>query len=614
MMEEEQVEEKSRGFLDRSIEKVVDIVYSKDKKIQRWFIVLLIVGFVLRLIAALNLEALPDDMIKASQAIGIWDARVLSTSSHPALFYYLSDLAGKVFGYTTLASRFWPLVFGTLIIIVTFLIAKKLFNERVALASAFLVTFSSLMIRTTIAEESLLIFFFAFLGIYLGLEYLDTRKRFFLFGAGISFGLASLSKYSAGFFLFAFVVFVIVQLYRNNEKILSKRNVKALIIIMILFFVFSLPFLTFNYLLNKDKGITDIYFSRIFPTENSQQLYGGLGGQETSFFENLFNPYIYRNVFLFLKIDHVIMWLGIFGLIFLFMRKRYKPFLFVLILLLIPFVLQSAGSGLVKHFLFMPLLLAIPGGYLLVHILKKIDSKGLRIFLIILLLSVLIWNLGNGHGTPPSYVSQSGTSQLKAYLDDNVESGDLIVFDSRIYTAKTFWLGAPNHLLNIISFANFFNQNLELSEQQKTPVDVYFVECAIDDCGWGTVHSQNEFNNSVEELFGQLTQNNAALAEFEETQYEGNEFFGEKEKKVVYKVYRESILLNAEAVEQTDLMNSFYFAPYLYKNIDSFIFNYKIESGFGRFLENLSYYIILLSMFLSGLIVVWILWFVIYKL
>ena len=283
-------------------------------------------------------------------------------------------------------------------------------------------------------------------------------------------------------------------------------------------------------------------------------------------------------------------------------------------MLIVPFILQSAGSGLAKHFLFLPFFLSISAGYGLVKILGKMNKKYIKIALLAAILTIMILNLGNGFGTPPSYLSESGTSQLKSYINEKVGEDDIVFFDSRIYTAKGLWLATPNHVLNLLSVPDFLNEQASFPEENKRLTDVYIIECVTDDCGWGTISSQPELNETMELILAQLKQGTDAQITIRETEFLGNEFFGEKNERIVYQVYKHSILLDTFSVSQTDNMNSFYFAPYLYKNLNNFIYNYTPIKWYDLLLNNLAYYIILLSMLISIIIVLWLLGYFFYKL
>src|SRR3989344_5999067 len=247
---------KKDGLIDKLISKSVDFILSKENKIWKMLLIMLIAGFILRFIAALNLDVLADDLGHASQSAGIISSLALSTHSNPPLFYCLTDLSFLTLGYTTLASRFFPLIFGTLIILLSFLITN------------------------TFSEASLAIFFFSFLGIYLGLLFLKTEKLLFIMLSGMAFGVGTLAKYNAPFFALAFVCYSAIFFKSKKKPIFSKNNTKAIMLFGIIIILFSVPFLAFNYFLYKEKGITDVYFSRIIKTEKSQQLYAGLAGQE----------------------------------------------------------------------------------------------------------------------------------------------------------------------------------------------------------------------------------------------------------------------------------------------------------------------------------------------
>ena len=584
-----------RKIVDNFSSSTVEIIYSKEKYIERWLIVLLVVGFMLRLIASLNLGVLADDMVYASQSAGIFSAKILSTHSNPPLFFYLTDLSYKIFSYTTFASRFWALIPGTLLILLSFLITKKLFNRDIALFAAFFITFSSFLIRMTFTEMSLLVLFLCMLGVYFGQLFLESRKNKFLLLSALLFGPGVLTKYSAPFFIFAFLIYSLFYLRNNKEKIISKKNIYSLIIFIAIILVFAMPFLTFNYLLYKDKGITDVYFSRIIQTDKTQEFYAGLAGQERSFFDNALNFDSYGNISLVYHSDLMIFIFAIIGMTFLFKKKQYPQLTFILIFLIIIFLLQSPGSPLPKHFAFMHFIMAIPAGYGLNLLYKKINISYLRLTLIVFILLFMVINIGNGYNTPQFYLSQSATSELKGYVHNNIESDNLIVLDPRIYTSQALWISTPNHFLNIFQFIELYQYNLNLSNQAKNKVDVYFIECAKDDCGWGTIKDQPELNMTSESFFNELNKNSNPIKIIKSEIYSGNEFFADKVEQPEYIIYKEPIMINPQMIVNTDFLNEFYFVPYLYKDMSRYVFKYEITTLFDRILNKISYYILFIS-------------------
>ncbi len=591
--------EEESGFFEGFVDGVLDIIYSPKKRYVRMLILLVCAGFLLRLVASVNLNVLADDMVFASQSAGILNAGILSTHSNPPLFFYLTDLAYKFFGYTTFSSRLLPLIAGTFLIIVIFLITRKLFNEKIALMSAFFVTFSSFLIRMTFSEQSLLIFFFVFFGTYLGMVYLDNKKLRYLIFSGVLFGLGFLTKYNSPFFIVSFIVFSAYYSRRRGEIIFSKRNIKHFILFLCIIFIFVIPVLSFNYLIYKEMGIVDVYFSRVIGVEKAQELYAGLGGQERSFFDNLLIWSNYGNYKLVYKTDPVILLFSVLGLGLFIRKKRNIALFFFLSFLIIPFVLQSAGAPLQKHFAFMPFLFSIPAGYGLNWTMDRFGSvKSVRWAIIIVLLALMFVSLGIAHGTPGNYFSKSDTSQLKEFLNDNVRKDDLVIFDSRIYTAQTFWLATDNHFLTLQQFPEFYKYNQELGEELISLTNIYFVECVIDDCGWGWVSDNQEFNQTSESLLNGIREQGEVVKRINSYDYSGNELYGDKINSEKYAVYRVKAELSPLLIGQADLINSFYFAPYLYKNMESYVYNYD-RNGLNGLVHNISLWIIYLAMLLT---------------
>ena len=589
---------KKDGLIDKLISKSVDFIFSKENKIWKMLLIMLIAGFILRFIAALNLDVLADDMVHASQSAGIISSLALSTHSNPPLFYCLTDLSFLTLGYTTLASRFFPLIFGTLIILLSFLITKELTsNEKVALFAAGFTAFSSFLIRNTFSEASLAIFFFSFLGIYLGLLFLKTEKLLFIMLSGMAFGVGTLAKYNAPFFALAFVCYSAIFFKSKKKPIFSKNNIKAIMLFGIIIILFSVPFLAFNYFLYKEKGITDVYFSRIIKTEKSQQLYAGLAGQENSFFDNLTNPETYGGIILFYRPDAILFLFSIIGFFFFVLNKNKKAIVFSAVFLIIPFILQSAGSTLYKHFLFIPIVLSIPAGYGVYNILKAIKQTRVRQFIICMILIAMLINLGNAFGTPPSFSIKSPTSQLKNYINENINENNLIVFDPRIYTARTFWLATPNQFMDIPDFVGYYNTNINIPAQYKKNTDIYIIECATDDCGWGTIKDQPALNESIEAIIPKITSGKSPEKIIKGTKFESNEFFGKKEEYSAYKVYKITIPFVPNLVKEIDKTNSFYFVPYMYRNMNSYIFNYEVNGNINKFIWGFAYLMIFAAIF-----------------
>lgn len=211
----------------------------------------------------------------------------------------------------------------------------------------------------------------------------------------------------------------------------------------------------------------------------------------------------------------------------------------------------------------------------------------------------MIINLGNQYGTPSDFFSKSETSQIKDFVGDKITKSDLIVLDPRIYTAKSFWIATDNHFLDMQSFVSFYNDNKQAHTDYGEPTKIYVIECISDDCGWGWVRDNADFNKTVEDLITLFKSQSTLEKTISANSYSGNELFGKKEKVDVYNVYSLTVKLDRTLVDSVDSYNSFYFVPYLYKDKSGYIFNYNTYNIFDSLLERLAYFVLLFSIFLS---------------
>ncbi len=573
-----------------------------------YLIILLISGFLLRLKAALNLDVLADDMLYASQSAGIIKAGILSTHSNPPLFFYLTDFTYNIIGYSTLASRFWPLIAGTLLIATSYLITDFLFNnKKIALCSAFFVSFSTFLIRMTFTEHTLLLLFFSSLGILFGLRFIRSDKKQWVYLSGLSFGLAILTKYSAPFFIIAFALFA-GYWYERNNKSFNKNNLKSVLVFIIILTISALPFLAFNYFIYQDKGIVDVYFSRIIHIEKTQQIYQGLAGQGESFFERLTTLSSYSQYKLPFITDPILTLFAIAGIYLMFRKKEIYTLVFLSIMILVPFILQSGGSGLQKHFAFMHFFLAIPAGLALKELYDKLANRNrIKNIIYIILIILLLISIGTVYGTPDNFSKKSATSELKSYINEKVKPGDLVILDSRIYSARSFWLASPNSFLLSAQFPQIYESIKNLPSSNLKPTDVFFIECAIDDCGWGWVQNNQELNQSSEQISKIFEDNGILVKSISASEHRSQEYLKTAKESNIYRVHYLSLNLPPELLTQAKEIQSFYFTPYLYENRNDYLFDYK-TSGLGSFLESVSLWIIYTAMILSAILLISVIW------
>ena len=142
----------------------------------------------------------------------------------PIMFYWLTAIAYKIFGFTEFASRFFPAVFGIFGVALAAFGGKKLYSERAGFFSAAILATSLefFLISKSIVTDSVLFLFFnaALLFFYLG--YREQRGRYY-YGTYLFCALATLTKGPIGFLLPGLIIFLFL-LSQNSWR--EVKNMK----------------------------------------------------------------------------------------------------------------------------------------------------------------------------------------------------------------------------------------------------------------------------------------------------------------------------------------------------------------------------------------------------
>ncbi len=132
--------------------------------------------------------------------------------THPPLAKLFMTLGIFVFGETAFAWRFFSAVFGTGCLWLIYLIGKKLFNQRVALFATLLLAFDGLLlVMSRVGMNDIYFLFFTLLTLWLFLE-----KRYLF--AGLSFGLALASKWTAIYLLPVLGLWQLIELLKQKKR------------------------------------------------------------------------------------------------------------------------------------------------------------------------------------------------------------------------------------------------------------------------------------------------------------------------------------------------------------------------------------------------------------
>ena len=148
-----------------------------------------------------------------------------ATDVHPPLLHFLIHISTKIFGFSTFSARLPSALAGIAAIYFSFLIFQKLFDKKIGLISAFLVSLSALLIYSSQEARFYSLLTFLFLGaFYFVLKIREKSKFYSWLGFGI-FSLAMVYTQYLGWLMLGFLSLILLwqkkDILKNVLKILA---------------------------------------------------------------------------------------------------------------------------------------------------------------------------------------------------------------------------------------------------------------------------------------------------------------------------------------------------------------------------------------------------------
>lgn len=170
----------------------------------------------------------------------------------PIMFYWLTALSFKLFGYTEFAARLAPASFGLASLMLIAWFSNKLYGANASLCST-LILMTSLeffLISKSIVTDSV---FFFFISLSLSLFYLGykERKNHYWYGMYIALGCAVLTKGPLGIVLPGLIIACFFTLKKQWQLLASSVHFKGLL----LFALIALPWYGAMFYIHGDKFI-----------------------------------------------------------------------------------------------------------------------------------------------------------------------------------------------------------------------------------------------------------------------------------------------------------------------------------------------------------------------
>ncbi len=488
--------------------KLLQSLKKKFKSDRIKIIVLFVIAFVLRLIAARNLGVSADDVNHAVRPIGIFGSgKLVIWDQSTSLWYYVQGVFYKFFGATQIASRFANVIFGSLLVVMVFVFVKKNFSKRAGLYAALLTAFSPMLIKSTLPEMDTLAAFITLMSLFFFMEFLRNYSNKKIAISAILIGVGVMIKLYVLFFAISMSFFLIYyEIFRRKNK--TKRIVSAVLIWGIIITALVLPTLVHNYLLYKDKGFMDLIFTNTLKIgfENATAHYQGNAGwlaptDYKGFFignQKNFDPTSIPGFLMVLGLlfrgDVLLCVFFLVGLVFVF--RQNKDYLILFLAIFIPaFIYLGAYIPMSKHFIWALVIGAPIAGLGVDNILKKYP-KELALVVFIALFSMVYLGMPKDVAHAHFY-GQSAFGELIS-AKESFSRGSIVVADSRIYRGSIHWALAGTNYLEAITFVPLLQESKDSGNSKN--FEIYYIECVIDDCGWGTVASQPKFNESMEDV------------------------------------------------------------------------------------------------------------------
>ena len=367
---------------------------------------------------------------------------------------------------------------------------------------------------------------------------------------------------------------------KDNKWSIDKKILIPVLLSGLLLLVIVSPVFIYNYLLYKDTGITDYYFSTLLGV--GKNLSAGLGGQDPwslGFLKDISKSKVME----FAERDLMLLILGLTGLIYLAVKKnKWSSFLLLSIFSLWIYLAGRTASS--SHYIIFIILLCIPAGVILNLISEKIkqkwNNKYLNWALVILILIIALYPSVQFLTNWPS-----STIKLRSFAE-TIPDNAIVIADPLVYRGITAWAFNDKHYLE----GNYYPQlaeQLRLLPEPKVMVPIYYIECGRNSrCGWTPEDYARAFNFS--EGMSKLFRDSLPLVE----EVKGYDTF-------TYLVYRGEMQIVPQIYETIDRTKQFYFYPVGWDYPEYAVDNYTLDSFSEKLLSKFGFLVLYINVLLA---------------
>lgn len=542
-----------------------------------------ILAIVLRIIVATHVDIGPDEMVYSVLPLNIISAKALGTIEQSPVYFYTVDIGYKIFGgVTSFTTRLPSILFGSLAVLLIFLVVVELFNDKaMALTTAFLFAISTFALRNNF-EMDMMAYFLVLLSTLFFFRFLTGQRIKNLYLTAGFFAIAVLVKNIVIVFVPAYIITFFGYGFRNKVFFFSSENKfffnnKLFLHILgaiLLCVIITAPVFIYNYLTYTAKGVTDYYFSNILGI--GETVHKGIQGKPWSF-------HTLRSSIQEISISKmpVQMFLGTIGMILLFRRRVYHSLFFVIsMILLILYIGGKTASP--SHYLWLPIVLSIYGAGVVCFVkdnfFQKVKAKH---FFLVFAAALLIFNTTRLHDL---ITNTSATLQLNTYVAENIPREAIIIIDPRIYRGVHAWAFNEQYYLEGTFFPQLQETINAAPQEQRVSIPLYYIECGKGtNCGWKQEDFERIYNFS-EQLSSFFRRELTSIAQIKEID--------------TFNIYRGVIKAPQgiyHAIDQTKLF-WFYSVGWKYPEMNN---DYYVAKGWPSILENFGLLILYLDVLMA---------------
>ncbi len=559
-----------------TISRVIDYLF-KIKKRNIIFGTVLILAFVLRTLAAIRRKFSADEMVHGTHAIGFIGSGKLQIMDQSAIWFWLTDLFINIFGANIFGIRFASIIFGSLSVLVVYLIGKEIFNRKAGLIAAVISAISSYQINMMEAGMDTSMTLFVLLSLFFFIISLRKQEKTYFYLIWVSIGLAVMIKPIAIIFLLSILI---CSFYYHLIKLKSVK-IKTYIYACLLLILLFIPVLSFNYLLYKDKGIVDLQVARF--TKISFSTYESIaptieGFNPISLFTKVGDfskpTSIISLSFLYTKDPLPTILFALIGLFFLF-SSRNKFTSLLMITFLIPFIFLAGTSVLPNHFVFMSYYASLLAGFgidKISRLFKNEKNKKYFIYAIILLTIIFSYYHINNGESKGLFGNKNELGQIIDFKE-SISENAIVIADDRIYTGRVAFMLWDKNYIGTINFIQLLKSSENIQADTYSS-ETYFIECVPDDCGWGGGKISQDLNNSMESVISEFKGKGELINTIKGI--DGKEYF---------KVYKAFLPVKEGFIEDVKSTHSWFYYPVNYEPSSQIFDNYKTHNILDKSLD-----------------------------